>query len=131
MNENTSPDLKKFYNSDLICFSHLRWGFVFQRPQHLLTRFAKLTRVFYFEEPVFGDERKLHIENGADNIFIVTPHLPNGLTKEESKEQLARMIDLLISQKKIERYCCCYYTPMALGVREHLKPQLLIYASMD
>jgi len=21
---------------DLICFSHLRWDFVFQRPQHLM-----------------------------------------------------------------------------------------------
>ena len=33
---------------DLVCFSHLRWDFVFQRPQHLLTRFARMGRVFYF-----------------------------------------------------------------------------------
>ena len=25
----------------LICFSHLRWHFVYQRPQHLMTRFAR------------------------------------------------------------------------------------------
>jgi ribonuclease BN (tRNA processing enzyme) len=37
---------------DLVCFSHLRWDFVFQRPQHLLTRFARRGRVFYVEEPV-------------------------------------------------------------------------------
>jgi UDP-galactopyranose mutase len=36
----------------LICFSHLRWDFVFQRPQHLMTRFARERRVFYFEEPL-------------------------------------------------------------------------------
>ena len=39
----------------LICVSHLRWNFVFQRPQHLMTRAAKQYRVFYVEEPVFGD----------------------------------------------------------------------------
>src|SRR3954470_11706695 len=39
---------------DLVCLSHLRWDFVFQRPQHLMTRFAKRQRVFFVEEPVFG-----------------------------------------------------------------------------
>ena len=39
---------------DLLCFSHLRWDFVFQRPQHLMTRFARERRVFYIEEPVSG-----------------------------------------------------------------------------
>jgi len=38
--------------SDLVCLSHLRWDFVFQRPQHLMTRWAKHARVFYVEEPI-------------------------------------------------------------------------------
>src|SRR3954453_23520100 len=37
----------------ILCFSHLRWDFVFQRPQHLLTRFAKGRRVIVWEEPIF------------------------------------------------------------------------------
>ncbi|MDQ3233524.1 MAG: hypothetical protein M3Q07_17035, partial [Pseudobdellovibrionaceae bacterium] len=41
---------------DLICFSHLRWNFVFQRPQHLMTRISRERRVFFFEEPIFTDE---------------------------------------------------------------------------
>ena len=131
MNKNIAVDSTIFYNSDLICFSHLRWGFVFQRPQHLLTRFAKLTRVFYFEEPIFGNERKLHIDNCAHNIYVVTPHLPDGLAKAEINEQLERMIDLLISEKNIDRYCCWYYTPMAFDFTAHLKPELLIYDCMD
>src|ERR1041385_21634 len=45
---------------DLICFSHLRWDFVYQRPQHLLSRFATDRRVFYVEEPIFtSSEPKL------------------------------------------------------------------------
>src|SRR4051794_24988571 len=40
---------------DLICLSHLRWDFVLQRPQHLMSRFARNRRVFFFEEAVFED----------------------------------------------------------------------------
>src|SRR6185437_8337962 len=40
---------------DLVCFSHLRWDFVYQRPQHLLTRCALDRRVFFVEEPIFGN----------------------------------------------------------------------------
>ena len=36
----------------LICFSHLRWNFVFQRPQHLMSRFARQMDVIFWEEPV-------------------------------------------------------------------------------
>ena len=40
---------------DIVCLSHLRWNFVFQRPQHLLSRAARDHRVFLVEEPIFGD----------------------------------------------------------------------------
>src|ERR687898_440259 len=36
----------------LICFSHLRWDFVLQRPQHLMGRFARTRPVYIWEEPV-------------------------------------------------------------------------------
>jgi UDP-galactopyranose mutase len=39
----------------LICFSHLRWDFVFQRPQHLMAGFAKNHRVFFWEEPIYSE----------------------------------------------------------------------------
>src|SRR6266566_2733876 len=38
--------------STLICFSHLRWNFVFQRPQHLMCRFAREMSVIFWEEPI-------------------------------------------------------------------------------
>ena len=40
---------------DLVCLSHLRWGFVFQRPNHLMSRFARERRTFFVEEPIYGD----------------------------------------------------------------------------
>src|SRR3954466_5231898 len=49
--------LPKLNRSDLICLSHLRWNFVFQRPQHLMSRFARARRVFFVEEPVFDSAK--------------------------------------------------------------------------
>ena len=72
---------------DIVCMSHLRWDFVFQRPQHLLTRFAQHGRLFYFEEPKFyhGAEPRLELTTReGGNINIVVAHLPNGLTPQES-----------------------------------------------
>src|SRR3954464_11113617 len=34
----------------LVVFSHLRWDFVYQRPQHLLSRLARGRRVLFIEE---------------------------------------------------------------------------------
>ena len=36
----------------LICLSHLRWNFVYQRPQHLMSGFARDFDVFFWEEPL-------------------------------------------------------------------------------
>ena len=68
-------------NHDLICFCHLRWNFVYQRPQHLLTRFAKHGRVFVFEEPIYGVSHNYLDVNpvGDSNIWIGIPNLVDGL----------------------------------------------------
>lgn len=62
---------------NLLCFSHLDWNFVYQRPQHLLSRFSKNYNVFYFEEPKYGDEDKIFkIENHGITIvktFVKNP----------------------------------------------------------
>lgn len=56
--------------ADLICVSHLWWDWVWQRPQHLLSRLASHYPVLYVEEP--------HIEIGPDfNDFLVTERGPN------------------------------------------------------
>lgn len=36
---------------DLVCVSHLWWDWVWQRPQHLLSRLARRQQVLYVEEP--------------------------------------------------------------------------------
>ena len=63
---------------DVICLSHLRWDFVYQRPQHLLSRFTGNGRVFFFEEPVFSDRPTyLDISDKDENLFILVPNISN------------------------------------------------------
>lgn len=119
------------HDIDLVCFSHLRWAFVFQRPQHLLSRFAKHQRVFFIEEPIFGDEEeKLHIEN-CNNVFVVTQHLKHGYSEAEVHAKLRKTVDNLLVDMKINRYISWYYTPMALPFTEHLNPEIIVYDCMD
>ena len=64
----------------LICFSHLRWNFVTQRPQHLMTRFAAQRNVTFWEEPVFGAKQPHLLLNkcAATGVTIAVPQLPDG-----------------------------------------------------
>ena len=116
----------------LICFSHLRWDFVYQRPQHLLSRFARTSRVFYIEEPVFGAERAhLDISAREHGLRVVVPQLPNGLSESSQHEQLRELLDELIADESITTFVAWYYTPMALPWTRHLEPIALVYDCMD
>jgi UDP-galactopyranose mutase len=117
---------------DLICLSHLRWNFVFQRPQHLMTRCARDRRVFFVEEPVIGGhtDPRLEIETSS-RVCVVVPHLPAGLSAACIERVQRALLDELIEQQQIEQYLLWYYTPMALAFTDHLAPAATIYDCMD
>lgn len=117
---------------DLVCFSHLRWNFVFQRPQHLLTRFAKEMRVFFVEEPIYDDGPEFcEVTTGDDNVWVVIPHLQNGISEQEGNAKRKEQLDKLFADMKISNYIFWYYTPMSLSFSGHLTPKLTIYDCMD
>jgi hypothetical protein len=66
----------------IICFSHLRWNLVYQRPHHLMTRFATLSTVFYIEEPVFTNESDHYDLVYSANVAVVTPRLADAPSDE-------------------------------------------------
>jgi UDP-galactopyranose mutase len=110
----------------------LRWDFVFQRPQHLLTRFARERRVFFFEEPLRDSERAgLELREVAGGVQVAVPHLPATLGEKDSEEALRAMLDGLIENEEILRYVSWYYTPMALPFSRHLAPIAVAYDCMD
>src|SRR5436853_782761 len=118
----------------LVCFSHLRWGFVFQRPQHLMSRFAKQRRVFFIEEATYDGQAEPVLNVNVcpkTNVIVATPRLPEGTGPDETRAIVARLIRRLFRDKKIQDYIAWYYTPMALDYSRGLKPKAAVYDCMD
>src|SRR5215204_5714968 len=107
---------------DLVCFSHLRWNFVYQRPQHLMSRSARERRVFFVEEPEGSDApAHMKMEKDPSGLMVVKPYLPSGLNEEQTNAALQTLIDQFF-EEEINDYILWYYTPMALNFSRHLKP---------
>ncbi|MFN8455336.1 MAG: UDP-galactopyranose mutase [Anaerolineae bacterium] len=117
---------------DLVCFSHLRWNFVYQRPQHLLSRCAQERRVFFIEEAIVGEgSARLTISRPESNLTVVVPHLPATLTPQAINEAQQTLLNELFAQEHIHTYISWYYTPMALNFTRHLQPVVVVYDCMD
>ena len=126
-------ELNETKNFDLVCFSHLRWDFVYQRPQHLLSRFAKQRRVFFIEEPIFVDgTTKLDVVRREDYLFTVVPHISHSAGENENIEEIKRkLIDRFFLEKNINNFVAWFYTPMAMSFTAHLQPTATVYDCMD
>jgi glycosyltransferase involved in cell wall biosynthesis len=117
---------------DLICLSHLRWNFVFQRPQHLMTRCARERRVFFVEEPIFDRDVLPFLEVYRDSrVTVVVPHLSEGMSAEAVIGAQRTLLEQLMQRKHIRDYVLWYYTPMALAFTNDWSPHAIIYDCMD
>jgi len=117
---------------DVVCLSHLRWDFVWQRPQHLLSRVARGRRVFYVEEvvPTEGEPR-IEVREATGGVHVAVPHVPAGLTLEELDAVQRRLLDALFEREGIRDHVLWFYAPMAVAFTEHLRPLATVYDNMD
>src|ERR1700694_5828802 len=115
----------------LLVFSHLRWHFVTQRPQHLLTRAARSRDVYFWEEPWFHDAADpefrgrdggslefLQVEE-TQAVTVIRPAFNHG---EDSSEGQRRLLNRFLSDRCLDRFDSWFYTPMALSFTAHLHP---------
>jgi UDP-galactopyranose mutase len=118
----------------LICFSHLRWDFVFQRPQHLMSRFADGATVVFWEEPLGAEDgaaASLAIRVCPDTgVIVATPKLPAGLGSAAQTETLRGLLDDYMAGNNA-RAIRWYYTPMMLSFSEHVAADCVVYDCMD
>ncbi|MDY0975591.1 glycosyltransferase [Massilia sp. CFBP9012] len=116
----------------LIVFCHLRWDFVFQRPQHLMTRLAEHYNVLFVEEPMHTEgEARLEKTMVAPNITVCRPHTPIHQFGFHD-DQLPTLQVLLASLvPENEAPIVWFYTPMALPLLQVFKPSKVIYDCMD
>jgi len=117
----------------LLCFSHLRWHFVYQRPQHLMARFAREHRVIFVEEAVATNTAEPWLDSHAveGGIQIVVPRLPEPLTEPETAAAQRALIDGLLAVEGIRQPVLYYFTPLALTFSDHVAASLIVYDCMD
>jgi UDP-galactopyranose mutase len=118
----------------LVVFSHLRWDFVYQRPQHLLSRLAAKRRVIVIEEPVqTTTEARWEQTYDQDQLTVYRPHTPlheYGFTAAQNAAVLP-LLPTLRDQAGFSDCVVWLYTPLALPLAEALEPIALVYDCMD
>jgi glycosyltransferase involved in cell wall biosynthesis len=116
----------------LVCLSHLRWDFVYQRPNHLMARAATEYEVMFVEEPV-ADERPAGLElRPVDGLTVVRPHLPRELAASAAAPTvLEGLLRDVLRQRPGGDPVLWYYTPMALPWTEGIRASAVVYDCMD
>jgi UDP-galactopyranose mutase len=115
-------------------FSHLRWGFVFQRPQHLLTRLAQHFDVLFIEEPVFREGGPcLRCFRQASGVEVLTPftNVQAGGFHDDQMPVLKPLVSDFLVGRGLAEPLVWLYTPMALPLVAGLEPRAVIYDCMD
>jgi glycosyltransferase involved in cell wall biosynthesis len=120
--------------NSLVVFSHLRWNFVYQRPQHLLSRLAKRWRVIFVEEPVLkADRNELEVFEPAPNVQVWRPHVTGDAPgfHDDHLPALQKMVSDAMRENQVSDYWVWFYTPMALPLANGLTPRGIVYDCMD
>jgi len=118
----------------LLAFSHLRWNFVWQRPQHLLSRMARRWPVVFVEEPVtVADRAWLERLAPCEGVQVWRPHV-TGQAPGFHDDHLATLQPMLAQalwEARVDDYRAWFYTPMAYPLAADLSPRAVVYDCMD
>jgi len=129
----------QFDDVPIIVHSHLRWDFVWQRPQQILSRLAQRHPVLFLEEPVNSpDEPRLIISATRSGVIRAVPAFPREI--EEPDEKIDAVVRLLVDAVRedpalVGRFDSpvhWFYSPMtAPAVLESFDSQGVVYDCMD
>lgn len=124
----------------IVAFSHLRWSFVWQRPQQFLSRFAKEHPVLFIEEPFYDlradQEPSLEMQEAQDGVVVAVPHLREGDRWEDShdtiRELAQRAIDTINLGGHFDEPILWYYSPMMVEWSlDYFPASGVVYDCMD
>src|SRR6476660_6739066 len=126
----TSLERDLMQSMSIVVFSHLRWDFVFQRPQHLLSRLAKHRRIIFIEEPIHSDQPH-HWEKSSpdENVLVCRPRTnprSHGFTPEQVDAMLP-MVKSLLREENVDHYAIWCYTAMSYPFAAALQPEAVIF----
>ncbi|PWU02268.1 MAG: UDP-galactopyranose mutase [Terriglobia bacterium] len=119
----------------ILTFCHLRWDFVYQRPQHLMSRLALSHRVIFIEEPVFSEASLPEWESSQpqSNVLVLRPRTPSRAPgfHQEQLPYIQTLMGELVAKEDLRDYILWFYTPLALPAAEGLNPRAVVYDCMD
>jgi UDP-galactopyranose mutase len=118
----------------MLVYSHLRWDFVYQRPQHVMSRMAKSRRVLFIEEPVGeADSDGWERIDKEPNLTVYRPRLRGPVHGFEPAvhDRLAGLLESLGAIEGIGRHTAWLYTPLAYPPARTLAPEVIVYDCMD
>lgn len=118
----------------LIVFSHLRWDFVYQRPQHLMTRLARHWNILFVEEPVHDAAGAvLDVSHPQPGVTVLRPRTTVEAPGFDDAQfpALSELLGDHLATEGITEYGVWLYTPMALPLLVGLQPRTVIYDCMD
>lgn len=118
----------------LICFSHLRWDFVLQRPQHLMSRFARERPVWFWEEMIPTDHHLAYLEFHAfegTTVQAIRPRVPRDLTATETEEALTGLLNQFLQITGTHKPVLWFYTPQMWPFARNVAASAIVYDCMD
>ncbi|HEY1686035.1 MAG TPA: family 1 glycosylhydrolase [Tepidisphaeraceae bacterium] len=116
-----SHEAKSTDRYGIVVFCHLRWGFVWQRPQQFLSRFARKHSILFVEEPFFdkpeGSEPDIQYHRVMPNVTVVCPHVAASWNKnpklpEMLRKWTAEAIERMNEDGEFDKPLLWYYSPM-------------------
>lgn len=116
---------------DLICLSHIRWDFVYQRPHQLMSHAAAHGRVFFVEEPFPASHIHLEVQQVGDMLYVVIPHMPLALTHLDTATIMRVFLEELFYTYHIDEHILWYYSPLFVPWTTQLTPRTIVYDCTD
>lgn len=109
---------------DMIVFCHLRWQFVYQRPQHIISRMAETMKILLIEEPLY--DASVH---NSGNLIIVNEMLHVLQPNVKDIGAIAGIIPSFVKNKNVA--VGWFYSASFCPLLESFDFDTIVYDCMD
>jgi len=110
---------------DMIVFCHLRWDFVYQRPQHIIHRMSQKFKILFVEEPVefaTGEEKTAEVTEINSNLLVLKP-------KVNSIADIKYVLPMYVANPTVN--CGWFYSSAFISLLNDIEFETVIYDCMD
>lgn len=120
--DSLKSDAPQYY--DMIVFCHLRWQFVYQRPQHIISRLSSNMKVLFIEEPIphNPDDSSGNLQFISNTLHVLQPYV-------KDIESIIDIIPQYVKNKTIP--VGWFYSASFSPLIEQMNFETIVYDCMD